>query len=545
MKTIKACIEQYENSQVSIVPHIEKIWGSLKYEVRNGEVKETIDATLEVLRAIARKLDGTKTQKLDVSLLKDYIDIVFRDCRDDLANPTYTKQAGLLLMTVITTNIRGYVLYNATFIDNIRQNLRQPKSPSHTRDLLLLLNSVLKTRIDLVKNRKEGHPDDEEQLRVESHSHMRDLFHDVYLPIWTGKAGEAGSEEKDVLKQVVQGLALLVSQKVLLPDGNVFLLYPAPLCSEICSLLTVTLANGLSLSSRDNQANDTALEDEVVLGLRSVVMSYTDGYDELVTRAKAEISKRDWASPSEYSLGALKDLLSRLVFIGCSEIPTYTNVEGQPEKTYSPLQHFVAAIDTLLGLFPLSSSPTAANTYLISSLHASLIWFRDACGVKYKKESPLPHSTCDKNWLEEFRTLPEDWITKLHRRDEAIEFLKQDDPEVYSQFLRLSLFAVRQLYRDATIPSRRAWAEQSLTQLAQTAALVVQNLDEKLQIACNLAKEAFGFFTEAGEPTSLEAPVNGLLTVGILQGLRPGAMTELVSLLFTTSSIHFTNMISV
>lgn len=94
MKTIKACVEQYDNTQASVVPHIEKIWNSLKYEVRNGEVKETIDATLDVLRTIARKLDGTKTHKLDVSLLKGYVDLVSRDCRDDLANPTYTKQAG-------------------------------------------------------------------------------------------------------------------------------------------------------------------------------------------------------------------------------------------------------------------------------------------------------------------------------------------------------------------------------------------------------------------------------------------------------------------
>ncbi|KAK4230751.1 MMS19 nucleotide excision repair protein [Podospora fimiseda] len=531
LKTIKACIEQYENPQNSVVPHIEKIWGSLKYEVRNGEVKETIDATLEVLRAIARKLDGSNTQKLDVSLLQGYIDIVFRDCRDDLSNPTYTKQAGLLLMTVTTTNIRGYVLYNANFIDIIRQNLRQPKSPSHIRDLLLLLNSVLKTRLDLVKNRKEGHPDDEEQLKTESRVHLETLFHDVYLPIWTGKASEAGSEEKDVLKQVVQGLALLVSQEVLTPSGDVSLLYPGSICSEICSLLTVTITKGLSLSSNDNQANDSALEDEVVVGLRSIVMNYTDGYDELVSRAKTEIAKRDWTSPSEYSLGALRDILSRLTFIGCSEIPTYTNIDAQSRKEFSPLQHFVAALHTLLELFPLSQSPTTSNVYVISSIHAAVIWFRNACEARYKEDTLAPYSTSDKNWLEEFETLPGDWLSKLHNggisTDVALGVLQEDNPEVYRQFLRLSLFTVRQLYTSATATTQTVWSEKSLTQLAQTAALVIGSLDEKLQKSCNLAHEAFNFFRTPGSSATSDDPINSLLTVGILQGLRPGALTEL------------------
>ncbi|KAK3990275.1 MMS19 nucleotide excision repair protein [Cladorrhinum sp. PSN332] len=531
LKTIKACIEQYENPQNSVVPHIEKVWGSLKYEVRNGEVKETIDATLEVLRAIARKLDGSKTQKLDVSVLKGYIDIVYRDCRDDLSNPTYTKQAGLLLMTVTTTNIRGYILYNASFIDIIRQNLRQPKSPSHTRDLLLLLNSVLKTRLDLVKNRKEGHQDDEEQLKTESRAHLDTLFHDVYLPIWAGKASEAGSEEKDVLKQVVQGLALLVSQKVLTQSGEVFLLYPGSVCSEICSLLTATLTKGLSLSSNDNQTNDSALEDEVVLGLRSIVMNYTDGYDELLSRAKTEIAKRDWTNPSEYSLGALRDILSRLAFIGCSEIPTNTNIDAHSRKPFSPLQHFIAAIGTLSNIFPLSPSSTASNTYVISSIHASVIWFRDSCEAKYTNGSLAPYSSSDKNWVEEFKSLPDEWLIKLHNgevsTDEALDAAQEDSPEVYRQFLRLSLFTVRQLYRSATSTTQTAWSEKSLTQLAQTAALVIGSLDEKLQNSCNLAHEAFNFFSTPGSSPSSEQALNGLLTVGILQGLRPGALTEL------------------
>jgi DNA repair/transcription protein MET18/MMS19 len=540
LKTIQACIEQYENPQANIVPHVEKIWNSLKYEVRNGEVKETIDATLDVLRTIARKLDGTKAYKLDVSLLKSYVDLVSRDCRDDLANPTYTKQAGLLLMTVISANIRAYVLYNASFIDTIRQNLRQPKSPSHTRDLLLLLNSLLKTRMELFRDRQQGHPEDEESLRAESRTHLDTLFHDVYLPVWADKIKEPVSEEKDVLKQVIQGLALLVSQQVLQPDGSPVLLCSGSVCSEICSLLTSTITKGLTLSSNDNTTEDTAVEDEAVLGLRTIVTNYTDGYSELASRIKAEIKSRDWANPSEYSLDALKDLLSRFTFIGCSEIPS--NITTDTQKQFSPLQHFITLTASLLEIFPLSSNSkstsvdqgASANSHVISSLHASIIWFRDACDAKYGKKALTSDSSDNQDWVDEFKGLPEDWLLQIQRdvgaANAALTPLKEDDSEVYRQFLKLGLFVVRFLYRSASAGARGPWDETALVQLSQMAALVVGSLDEKLQVSCNLAYEAFNFFRDTTGPL-LETRsdlLGGLLSLGILQGLWPGAMAGLV-----------------
>ncbi|KAK4127189.1 hypothetical protein N657DRAFT_197534 [Parathielavia appendiculata] len=544
LKTIQACIERYENPQANVVPHLGKIWNSLKYEVRNGEVKETIDATLNVLRAIARRLDGTATNKLDVSLLSSYVDLVSRDCRDDLPNPTYTKQAGLLLMTVIGSNIRAYLLYNASFIDTIRQNLRQPKSPAHTKDLLLLLNSVLKTRIELFRDRKQGHPDDVQGLATETRAHLDMLFHDVYLPIWTTKATEPVSEERDVLKQVIQGLALLVSQPVLLADGTLALLCSASICSEICSLLTVTITKGLTLSSNDKQSEDSALEDEAVLALRTIVMNYTDGYAELAARVKAEIKKRNWVSPSEYSLNALKDLLSRFTFIGCSEIPSNIATDMPTQKQPSTLQHFITLTTNLLELFPLSSQATSsevdteegpsANAHVVSSLHASIIWFRDACEAKHGKEALASPFSDDQKWLQEFQQFPEDWPSQIQHGNDGPDSLlstsQQYGAEVYHRFLKLGLLIVRHLYRSAAFGPPGPWGERALVQLSQMAALVVRSLDEKLQVSCNLAQEAFSFFGRL-EEQSVQSRLSGLLakllTLGILQGLRPGALEGL------------------
>ncbi|KAK4199585.1 Dos2-interacting transcription regulator of RNA-Pol-II-domain-containing protein [Triangularia verruculosa] len=528
LRTINACIEEYENPQASVVPYVEKIWGSLKYEVRNGEVKETIDATLEVLRAITRKLDGSKTHKHDVSLIKNYIDLVFGDCRDDLSNPTYTKQAGLLLMTVVTASIRGYVLYNSSFIDIIRQNIRQPRSPTHTRDLLLLVNSIVKTRVELVKNRKDGHHDDEDQLRAETRTHLVNLFHDVYLPIWTGKAGEAGSSENDILKQVALGLGLLVSQQALDAEGEPSLLCPGAICDEISKLLTATLVKPLTLSSNDNQSQDATLEDEVVLAMRTIVMNYVDAYGPFLMTARKEILKRDWAAPSEHSLEALKVLLSRLVFIGCSEIPSNIKFDTEPQQPYNPLQHYYAFLQNFPVQFPLSPQSVAANSYILSSFHASVIWFRDACDAKYGASALAQYSSSEKNWMDEFEQLPGSLVSQFESGaiflDEAATAIKEEDPEVYRQFLRLSLFVVRELYKSAT--DQAPWSEEALIQLARTASLVVQSLDGKLQVSCKLAQEAFALF-KTSEDQPFSSPLSGLLTVGILQGLHPVAMEEL------------------
>ncbi|KAM7190286.1 MMS19 nucleotide excision repair protein [Naviculisporaceae sp. PSN 640] len=546
LRTIKACVERFDHPQISLVPWIGEIWNSLKYEVRNGEVKETIDATLEVFRAIANKLHGTKTLKSEPEWLKTYIDIVFKDCRDDLSNPTYTKQAGLLLVTVITANIKGYLLESASLVDCIRQNLRQPKSPSHTRDLVLLLNSTLRARQDLVNNRANGHPEDEQQLRAESRTHFETLFHDAYLPIWVGKSNDPDSATVDALKKVTQGLALLVSQRVVHADGQVGLLCPKTICSEICSLLTRTVVNSLTLSSNDRGNTNTALEDEAVLALRTIVMNYRNGYTELVSSAVSEIQKRHWTKPSKHSLNALRDLLSRLAFIGCSEIPFNISTDEQSEQQYSPLQHFITLTSTLLEIFPLykPTNPdqggdghvkeSPANSYVIAALHGALLHFRDACVDKYQQASLVKYSGSDRNWLDELSELPEDWLQQLRNQgseaDAAVFSLAENNVEVYRQFLRLGLFIVRRLYLGASNNAlSTTWSERVVVQVSKIAALVVRALDEKLQTTCQLARVAFNFFDSSANGTERvkSVPFGDLLTVGILEGLWPQAMTEL------------------
>ena len=533
LRTLKACVQNYNNPQASVVPHIEKIWNSLKYEVRNGEVKETIDATLDVLRAIADRLDGSKTQKLDVLSLKDYIDLVFGDCRDDLANPTYTKQAGLLVMTVVTSNIRSYILENVGLVECIRQNLKLPKSPSHTKDLLLILNSILKSRSDLVNNRKAGHPQDGEQLKGEPKEHLESLFHDTYLRIWTSTSNEV-ADSVDIPEQLLQGMALLASQRAVGETGEDYLLCSAKIRSEICTLLIQHLVKGLTLSSNDNMSDGDSLEEEAQIALRTVASVYTPAYDEFILRATAEIRKRDWTNPSKYSLDALRNLLFHLAYVGCSEIPAKIVSDALLSHPFSPLQHLTSFTTAMVSLFPLSPSTneadtqeeSLANSYVIAALHTGLLFFRDACVTKYKPDTLDTYSKADENWLEGLEHVLDDWLQGLSSAKAGItsESLGEDDPEVYRQFLCLGLLITRYLYRAAVSGPQSLWNADILFKLSNIAATTVRSLGEQLQKSCNLAIEAFNFFGSEGPAR----PQTEILTRGILEGLWPGAMTELV-----------------
>ncbi len=152
--------------------------------------------------------------------------------------------------------------------------------------------------------------------------------------------------------------------------------------------------------------------------------------------------------------------------------------------------------------------------------------FHDACLSRYGRDCQKTVSGGDTNWTAQFESLPEDWLQKS---PEAAQLsIREEDALVFSQFLRLSLFTVRYLYRSASKSSQPAWDDRVLSSVASLAAFVVRSLDEKLQESCGLAAEAFNFFSTAG---SKESPAQAeFLTMGILEGLHPRAMTSLVSL---------------
>ncbi|KAK1758222.1 MMS19 nucleotide excision repair protein [Echria macrotheca] len=553
LQTIEACITNYENPQVSVVPYIEKLWNSLKYEVRNGEVKETIDATLDVLRAIANRLDGSKTQKQDVSLLRDYIDLVFKDCREDLGNPTYTKQAGLLVTTVITSNIRSYMLESSNLIECLRKNLVSPKSPAHTKDLVLLLNSVLTARSHLIEKRKEGHPADQEDLKGELKSHSANTVYDMLSGVWVSIPNKSDclldpDENKqtiELLKQVIKGLALLATQVIVREQGDIALLCSEKILSSISGHLIHILVLRLPLAYRDpsyvgKTENSYTLEEEAQTALRDVVGVYLPAYEDFVQRATDEILGYNWGEAhgrTVFGLIELKNLLSRLAYVGCSRLPINIPSDVANPKPFSALNHLVTFLAAAIDLLPLvlvkpdedditEQKEQWANLYVLSAIHSGLLFFHRECVAKYTAEALLADRSVGGNWVEELDRLPNNWL-QLLRSDEmtdvAPDQMAVDGPSVFGRYLRFGMFLTKYLYRQAVTGASLIWTESMIEQVGDIATAVVRRLTEEEQVSHKLAREAFELFN--GRTSSAEHTL--LLTRGILTGLWPAAMSEL------------------
>lgn len=537
-------------------------------------MKETIDGTLDVIRSIANKLDGGSTQKFDVALLKNYIDLVFGDCRDDLSNPTYTKQAGLLLTTVIASNVRAFVLESRGAVECINQNLRQPKSPLHARDLLSLQNSLLKARAALIGSRQNIHPDDEERLESEPLDHLRSLFHQVYLPAWRDSSvGQPTGEQAGILKEAIRGLALLCSQQMVMPGGRTALLNSKAVCSEISTVFIHQILSSFTLSSNDNTALKGDIEDEIVLALRSIVMSYRDGFAALVDGSKVALKSRDWKSPSKQSLGALRDLMARLSFIGCSDLPSGDATSS--DEICSPLDHFItltgALLETTDSMLELGADPSAV-AFVLSGIHGATRNFSDACPSRPTQAISVLKTDASVDWLGVFRQATEgarvshDWSRLMESHygfqtepvgqessTGAVPVLDKEPHILLEEFTCLSLFIVRHLHRRFTKETpasngdgsilkiadelaayhrRNVSPEPFLYQLAGMTSFVIRRLDVGSQRSCNLATEAFRFF----RAPQLSSPywskegdgILTILTMGILESLWPDAMVELV-----------------
>ncbi len=356
-------------------------------------------------------------------------------------------------------------LHGQKLINAIEKNLRQPKSPNHRKDLLSLLNLVLTTRSDIMGC--EISQVYQEQLGAREEP-PRALVYDVYMPIWAELSNNANTESINVLKEVINGMALSVSQKVDLPDGRKQLLLSRTACSEISSLLSQRLLRILSLSSNDNA--NAVLEDEIVLALRSVVTYYTDGFDELVDAAKAEILRRDWARPSPHSLEALKNILTKLAFIGCSEIPVDISIDIPSQRPYSALQHFTKLVAALLQLCPLPPSSQAdsrANSHVISGIHGAVLNFYDACKTKHEADVLKVSLGGDARELsQELQNLSVDWLQKAYTSaDEERNSIGENDPLVYYRYLQMSLSTVRHLYQAAFQGSNGTWDDRVLSAL--------------------------------------------------------------------------------
>ncbi|KAL7786768.1 Dos2-interacting transcription regulator of RNA-Pol-II domain-containing protein [Trichoderma ceciliae] len=439
LKTIKECLEEYTHPEQSIIPYVGRIWGSLKYEVRNGEIEDAIWATLEVLKTLAAKLkqDDLRNYTLDVT----------RDCVTDLSNPMYTTPGGRLLVSVLSANPSAFVLMVAPTVTHLKENLRHPKSATHSQDLLRILNVILETRAllsqALMTTEQKG-----DFAAVDGI--FKNLYNDVYKsPVGLGRNVDATYDDIKIATQAVQGAGALVSQGAVQPglENDAGLLLPEVTCSEICrGLFAISLhafGNHSSGSNSDDLLNETAK------ALHRVTKAYAPGFKPLVDQFVLAIrSSRD--DQGDDAAEKIQRIGSLLAYVGCSELPK-SPIHGR--HNFLSLIHVMTT--ELISAMDAKASPKIWCAIVVGIQTVSR-YFNDAC----LKHNPERDQTFDGTmWLyrvtykyPELRSIAgeeeEDGTAPSYSG--AIPLKDVTATELRNDFLLISLVVVRGLYRRAT-----------------------------------------------------------------------------------------------
>lgn len=554
------------------MPFVDKIWMCLKYEVRNGEIQDAITNTLTVLSTLAGRLDGDD--------LKAFAQAVLNDCLDDLENPTYSSQAGKLLASIFGAKVCAFTHMVPPILSRVKRIHRQTASPSNTKDLFTLLNSILERRLALTSNKSAWQESDVNSMKGASSS-LPALFEDVYRPAWEQSlAKRTIKEQRDLLKIAFQGMALLVQQvDVSLDDSRRSLLCPDTTCSQICSILFIPV---VEWTLPENEAiREPVLEDEAVVAMQKAVMVYGAAFDDLITRslslAKNTCSRSDVA-PSEKAIH-LRSVLSRLSFIGCSELSART----------SSLQFFGVLAGSLLaemrGLFDQGANFEVASLYL-SGIHGAALNLADALRRLPRLEDVSQAST-ERQDLGKWIHNVEKHFQGFPRIDQASDGAQPGvvaitptaqagrSMSINMQFLQLCLFIVYQLYRRATVlaphgesvdlglspdfqdagTSGEEAQDRYLFSLGRFATFVIRSLSGPDQQALRLYEEAVVLFrgedvlgdgqtvrhvkleSLSNESTNTStvrlSPLHNrrtaILSMAILEGLRSEGLIDLVS----------------
>ncbi|KAJ2906082.1 hypothetical protein MKZ38_003119 [Zalerion maritima] len=528
LQTLEDCLAKYTHVEKSIAPSAERIWNSLKYEVRNGEVEESIQGTLKALRTLAARLDGDS--------LKTFTQLVLRDCLEDLTNPTYTSPCGKLLGGVYTASPAAFAIVVQTLIPHVKMCLRQSKSAAHKHDLVGILNSVLSARMQHVTQEDNRAEYGVDQIELTSPV-VTSVFEDVYLALWkeniTGT--DATSLKANVLKQVVKGLALIVEQEKV--GGQILpwtLLCTETTCSKVSQLLSqIILESPLAAFSEEKQFE---IEDEAVKSLQKIATAYAAGFVSLVASAKAKFKETN--DPHTLEL-----LTSRLAFIGCSK----------PPRRVGDFHNFTCLVGALLGEIhdALHNGSRQVGAILVAAIHCAILAFH---GSLPSEESSGALLHLGAGWADEvaasYPSLPQvdlgqlgDWqiagTTPGNWSDNRAELSK------------ISLFVVRQLYRRVTVVSDREKAlaldsdisanSEFLSYLAAMTTFVVRELSAESQQALSLYQETVCLFRGDDEISGTlvkdhfqtkgyriggRFDLLGLLQ-GILQGLWPTSLSEM------------------
>lgn len=552
LQTLDACVSQYGHPQQSVVPFVDQIWSSLKYEVRNGEITDTIEATLRVITSMAKRLGDED--------IRSFFNSTWRDIGDDISSPTYAAQAGRLLVSILGASARSFSLVTPA-LSHVQVTLKTSKLASHQKDLLAVLNSILLVRSHLVAGYENSQSLDN-PLKDELFGDT--LFFDVYLPVWQSSASHNITERVEILNKVMEGLAALVGQKSYQAEPQ--RLTSDATCTQIFNLLsepTITCPlKGESVIDTAPGDPDEELRDSAASALKKAVPLYPPGFRLLLVQYITTVqSLYPTRSSSSEFVAEVKQSAVTLCDVACPV----------GSKASLPLSDYILLINTLLnGLFWMleQQAPPRYWSAFISSIHlalsrslASVSEGSPQTNLKSQAISAELHAQLGGHYEQILQT-------KLYERSDSESILqatKDITSNEHHQLLVYFYCLIKQLYRRFTDiysssgeGSGKRWNiglhkdflsdDQNLTtqqdiclhQVALLAASVVRALNEDEQKALRVDEEAFIFFrgddqtadgtkvreqilVRSAEFSPLHEYRTAPLSMGILQGLFPGA----------------------
>ncbi|KAK6958222.1 hypothetical protein Daesc_001017 [Daldinia eschscholtzii] len=560
LQTLDACLAQYEHPKQSVVPFVDQIWGSLKYEVRNGEIPDTIKATLKVIRSL--------TARLDEDELRSFLASAWRDLVEDISSPTYTAQAGRLLVAISGASPKSFSSITPQAISHIQSTLRHTQSASHKQELVALINSILTIRSHLVNTLKDNSNVNENTDLLNDELFGDSLFSEVYAPLWEETSGVQVTEKGGVFKKILEGLAALVGQRSS-DAGSSRQLCSPPTCEKIFNWLAspsiIYPLEGKQLNETNSEANQD-IRDAAVTALKEAVPLYPPAFQLLLQQY---LSSLKVAYQQQLALHELP-LEIKLVAGTLCEVGTSSSL-GNP----SLLSNSVSLINTLLeGLLWILSvqAPIRYWTALICSIHFSIIQSLSSMSKQtHNPTQPKVHSISKEWYIQFIKSIENAGAPRLDLDKsgspepitKVLEGSETEGIDVQKQLLAYSLFIVEQLYRRfTTVQSQNDRSNGSrpqiglnkdfkgghdsnveqdicLHQLGLLAASVVRAFNEAEQKALEVSKNAFILF-HGGDSDNADAPINlplenvgvspldefrtAPLSMGVLQGLHPGVM---------------------
>ncbi|KAI1661015.1 Dos2-interacting transcription regulator of RNA-Pol-II-domain-containing protein [Daldinia decipiens] len=560
LQTLDACLVQYEHPKKSVVPFVDQIWSSLKYEVRNGEIPDTIKATLKVIRSL--------TTRLDEDELRSFLASAWRDLVEDLSSPTYTAQAGRLLVAISGAGFQSFSSITPQAISHTQSTLRHTQSASHKQELVALLNSLLTIRSHLVDTLKDDPSVDRNLGLLKDELFGDSLFSEVYAPLWEEISGSQAADQVGVFKKILEGLAALVGQRSSDAGPSHQLCSPST-CEKIFSWLAspsiIYPLEGKKFNENNSDANQD-IRDAAVAALKEAVPLYPPAFQLLLQQYLSSLKVAYQQQLDIYELPLeIKLVAGTLCEVGCSDSP----------GSHSLISNSVSLINILLeGLLWMLSeqAPIRYWTALICSIHFSIIQSLDSTSNQTLDPLQPKRPGITKEWYMRFtKNIENAGAPRLDLNKsgnlaiKVLEGPETDSIDAHQQLLAYSLSVVEQLYRRFTTvqyqgdgsnrngpqiglgkdfkggrDSYIVEQDMCLHQLGLLAASVVRALNEEEQKALDLSKDAFILFhdvdstnaTTPGHPASETIGVSPLdkfrtapLSMGILQGLYPGVMS--------------------